>query len=413
MLALYALLTLQAATATDYRDDFDLLSSALQQNGAYVVEDKIDFPALSKKYRPLFSSVSDRNQLLKLWEAYMGELHDFHATLGSNNDASPRLVPSGADIFASWKNGHAIVDQVRAGSLAEKAEVGPEDEILAIGGLPVRQAAAQWLSGVNPNSRAWNWGLNSALAGRWNQIRTFTLRHNGVERKVRMHTALEQQYTSRVTVVIRADHVLYIRPENSLGQDGLISDFDHLVPQMRASHGIVLDLRNTPSGGTSTVARGIMGLFISSRLPYQRHRVDERGTDTVRDWVEYATPRLAQPVTQKLVVLVGRWTGSMGEGMAIGFDAMKRATVVGTRMAGLRGAVDSIELPKSHIRVFFPVEQVFHLDGTPRHEWVPPVGIDAGPGDRPGDRWWAPAMEVLQRKAKAGTSISRAVQGGQ
>jgi carboxyl-terminal processing protease len=43
------------------------------------------------------------------------------------------------------------------------------------------------------------------------------------------------------------------------------------------------------------------------------------------------------------VVLVGRWTASMGEGMAIGLDAMKRATIVGTRMAGLNGAVFDLQ----------------------------------------------------------------------
>jgi C-terminal processing protease CtpA/Prc len=134
-----------------------------------------------------------------------------------------------------------------------------------------------------------------------------------------------------------------------------------------------------------------MGLFISRRMPYQRHVVEERDTDTVRDWVEYATPRLTKPVSARLVVLVNRWTGSMGEGIAIGFDAMKRATVVGTAMAGLRGAVDSTTLPVSGLRVFFPTERLFHVNGTPRHEWLPPARVTPGPGDP----WMTAAEKVL------------------
>jgi C-terminal processing protease CtpA/Prc len=40
-----------------------------------------------------------------------------------------------------------------------------------------------------------------------------------------------------------------------------------------------------------------------------------------------------------VVVLVNHWTGSIGEGMAIGLDAMHRARVVGTPMAHLAGAI--------------------------------------------------------------------------
>jgi peptidase S41-like protein len=76
------------------------------------------------------------------------------------------------------------------------------------------------------------------------------------------------------------------------------------------------------------------------------------------------------------VVLVGRWTASMGEGMAIGLDGMRRATLVGTRMAGLRGAVVTHTLPRHHFGFTFPFERLRHLDGTPREQFVPPVLVD-------------------------------------
>jgi carboxyl-terminal processing protease len=86
-----------------------------------------------------------------------------------------------------------------------------------------------------------------------------------------------------------------------------------------------------------------------------------------------------------MAVLCGRWTGSMGEGMTIGFDGMKRAQVVGTHMAGLCGATEHFPLPASGIGVNFPVERLYHMDGTPREKWVPPhlVDLTTARGDDP------------------------------
>jgi hypothetical protein len=66
----------------------------------------------------------------------------------------------------------------------------------------------------------------------------------------------------------------------------------------------------------------------------------------------------------------------MGEGIAIGMDGMKRATIVGTEMARLVGATSGIKLPHTEIGVSFPTERLFHIDGTPREKFLPPVYID-------------------------------------
>jgi carboxyl-terminal processing protease len=59
----------------------------------------------------------------------------------------------------------------------------------------------------------------------------------------------------------------------------------------------------------------------------------------------YGSPR--QNIYKKpVVVLVGNWTGSMGEGIAIGFEGIKRAKIVGTKMAGLLGEIYSFETPE-------------------------------------------------------------------
>jgi hypothetical protein len=45
-------------------------------------------------------------------------------------------------------------------------------------------------------------------------------------------------------------------------------------------------------------------------------------------------------------------------------------------MAGPAGAVDDLVLPKTGIDVAFATERIYHVNGTPRQDWVPPVPVD-------------------------------------
>jgi hypothetical protein len=62
--------------------------------------------------------------------------------------------------------------------------------------------------------------------------------------------------------------------------------------------------------------------------------------------------------------------------MAIGLDGMKRATIVGTRMAGLNGGIFNLELPHTKIGVTYAGEKLNHLKGTPRENFMPSVLIN-------------------------------------
>ena len=60
----------------------------------------------------------------------------------------------------------------------------------------------------------------------------------------------------------------------------------------------------------------------------------------------------------------------MGEGLAIGFDAIG-ARVTGTRMAGLLGAIYDHRLEHCGLVLKLPTERLMHVDGTPREEFEP------------------------------------------
>ena len=169
-----------------------------------------------------------------------------------------------------------------------------------------------------------------------------------------------------------------IRPRDSLGDNRTIAAFDDALAAVGESVGLILDLRDTPSGGNTTVARAIMSRLVAADAAYQKHEApwEERRFGVRRSWLELVAPRGPATYEEPVVILVDRWTASMGEGLAVGLDGLGRATVVGTRMAGLLGGTRAYTLPHSGIVCRFPCEKTFHVDGTPRAEWRPDVFID-------------------------------------
>jgi carboxyl-terminal processing protease len=139
--------------------------------------------------------------------------------------------------------------------------------------------------------------------------------------------------------------------------------------------------------------RAILGRFTAAEAPWQLREAagGKRVSDTVapRDWT-YRAP---------VLVLVDRWTAGDGEALATGLNAVGRARLVGTPMAGMRGVLREVRLPHSGIVVRFPAERAFHPDGTPREQLRPGLAVDlAAPQGGPGDPILYQALKLFERK---------------
>jgi carboxyl-terminal processing protease len=256
-------------------------------------------------------------------------------------------------------------------------------QVISINGIPVNDAVNQRLgkSLRSSDQAARNWALRTLLAGRHNEQRRIEILSNGERRILAIDDQPngESMETKSLLEYRRVENdVGYIKIDNSLGVAGLIKQFDLALAELRNTKGLILDLRDTPGGGNTTVARGIMGRFIRRDMPYQKHSIpaEERQYGTKRSWIELVSPRGQFVYAAPVAVLVDHWTGSMGEGITIGLDGMRRATIVGTEMARLVGATSGITLPHTRIGVSFPTEKLFHINGTPRENFVPPVYVD-------------------------------------
>jgi C-terminal processing protease CtpA/Prc len=364
-------------TGKEYAADFEFLWTSFKDNYAYMRTKGLDWNAVHVAYKPRFEKASSRTEFLRLLEQVVDEMRDPHALVLTNDDHSPRLVPSGADIWASWHGSRAIIEEVRDGSPAKAWGLRAGMTVVDFGGRPIADAVAARLGSVqtHPTLAHRNWALRAVLAGYWSQKRVLTVSVRDMPRTVTLDPM--PRYSTRSVLESRtlAGNVGYIRLHDSLGKNELIPAFDKALDSLRGTSKLVLDLRECPSGGDTTVARGIMGRLISREMPYQRHEVDEVDTNTKRVWIEYASPR-GRPYLKPVVVLVDHWSGSMTEGLAVGLASMHRATTVGTEMAGLAGALESVRLPNTGIGVGFPTERLYLVDRRPRETYRPQVWVD-------------------------------------
>jgi carboxyl-terminal processing protease len=366
----------ESVTPDQLTQDFDYLWAQLRDNYAYFDKKETDWDLVRDTYRPRIAVVRSKTEIVSFLERVLDELYDPHTHLRVNTNRSTRLIPTGLDVWAEWANGKAIVTQLREGFSAQQAGLEVGMEIISIDGLPVDKAISNRLgfSLKKVSESARSWALRALLAGTRDKKRVIEARTlNGLKTKflldLPVHTTVDNyRGDQRVEWKILKEGLGYIKISN-LGSDETVSEFDAALEQLRATRGLIIDLRATQSGGNTSVAEPIMGRLIERRMPYQKGTPRNRAS-----WTREASPR-GWTYKAPIVVLVGRWTASMGEGMAIGLDGMRRATAVGTRMAGLNGAVFDLQLPNTKIELNYAAEKLFHLNGTPREDFVPPISI--------------------------------------
>ncbi len=324
-------------SSSDYVEDFDSAWTSIRDTYAYLDEKAVDWEQVRDLIRPRAAAVGDTNEFIGVLEELIEHLYDHHAHLGVNTASSPRLVPTGADVWAIHHDGKALITQVRVGSDAERAGLQPGMEIVAVGGRPVEDAVEDRLPRAldRDDPAARDWALRAMLAGRQNAPLRIEVRTDSEPRSVEFQPGLTNRPDSNLTAKLMDHGIGYVRIHNSLGQSALVREWDAALKTLRQTDGLILDLRNTPSGGDTVVARPLLGRLVAEERPYQRHEIPAKD----RTWVVSVKPRGPSAYDKPVAVLFGRWTGSMGEGVAIALDGMGRATVFGTAMAGLRGAL--------------------------------------------------------------------------
>lgn len=353
-----------------YRADALSIEGLVNSQYAYLERFPGGVMPMSDILRAEAATVHDRASLLRYAGHAVTALADHHAITGSSFSDDWGLVPSYSDLWIEREGAVWRITAVREGSPAEAAGVRAGQMLDAVGGVATSEAVrAFWAElGLEPGGERDGYAARVLAAGRRDRARDLTVSGRRL--------SLPNLYTTGtdrppVTVTETGDR-LTVRFNDSLGNGETIAAFDAAMSRARPGRTVVLDLTDTASGGNTSVARAVMGWFVSEARPYQVHNLpsEERETGVPRQWVEQVLPRPGKRFEGPVVVRVGRWTGSMGEGLAVGMDALG-ARVEGDRMAGLLGAVYDLRLERSGLVIKLPVERLYAVDGTPREAFEP------------------------------------------
>jgi carboxyl-terminal processing protease len=351
---------------------------------AYIDRDDIDVEAQLVRSKQIALATTDAAAFRKVIHQTALTFMDPHLIVGPFTDDDYAIVMTAADMDARFVDGDLRVSDVRAGSPAFDAGIRSGDRVTMIDGAQPALAARLPFGDVLPDPTAaqLDYGATLAINGRREGSRNLVIDNGNGAREIELITATQyaRSFGDRPLVstsrIGEEGAIGVIRIGNSLGNNDTITAFDAAMAEMADARAIVLDMRDTPSGGNTEVARSIIGHFTDQAMPYQMHRIPaiEREFSVPRQFVEYVQPR-APYFSGPVYVLHGRWTGSMGEGIVIGMDAATDAVSIGSNMGDLLGGLWNIDLNASGARIDLGGESLFHVDGTPREDFAADVEI--------------------------------------
>jgi carboxyl-terminal processing protease len=379
--------------------DFDQLWDFIGDHYCFFDEKKIVWRRVRERYRPLVEGMTDGVAFVGVIEKAIDELYDLHTHLKFHLDGGNRLP--GQDLWAEWREGRAIVVEVRRPSEAWDAGLRAGWEVLAIDGVPIAEATrARRPSALSAEDReAAGWALLAVLSGRHGAARALSVRAaDGATHSISIPAAASTKDDEPLTFRMLDDNRGYIAIR-SFAQPDLVERFDRALDALRTTRGLVIDVRNN-GGGNTALARPIMGRFIQTRKQYAWMSRRAGGQMAPR-WPEFVEPRGPWTYTQPVVVLVNHWSASMAEGFPMGMHGIGRATIVGTPMMGLGAGVIDAVLGWTQLPLQVSAEPVFHVDGTPRWRLRPDVLVDLAQPSADDDPIVAAGLRVLAGGARA------------
>ncbi len=289
-------------------------------------------------------------------------------------------IPTSSDLFGTYDgitfrivetrfDGDAFGKGVRPGMMVVRVDgKAPRAAVEDVTGRPFKSLSPVQIG----------FAFNVVLAGRHRCARTLEVVTGRQRRTFALAATSDQSkriQAGPLVSVERQGALGIIRINNSLGNQETVGQFARALATLADTTTLLIDLRDTPSGGNTSVARGIMGHFVDHDRPYQMHVIpyETRVLGPTRKFVEYVAP-YGTRYAGKVYVAGGHWTGSMGEGLMVGFDAIG-ATTVGSELAHLLGGLSNETIDGSVARIDIGTEQLFTVTGLPRAGYKPNIFV--------------------------------------
>ncbi|MEO9571538.1 MAG: S41 family peptidase [Polaribacter sp.] len=354
------------------REDYNQILKDLSTNYIYFNDKEVDLDCIKKKYSKKIDQLNTTQEVTLFFEYLLDEFYDSHLILNTKTSNSFRLH---SPLYLSIQNNKIIIKNIWVSNIINPKTNIIGAEVLQINGNNFKKEINKFPTHCSSKNSlvVREWIANKIISGRYSEPRILTLKliNNKVitlnldEIKLKKNSKLISSYIKNNIGVVKIN--------NSLGNNNLIELFDKELNMLFNTKALIIDLRNTVDGGNTYVARGIMGRLINTEMPYQKHVSKEKyGNNPIvkKSWVEFVSPR-GKIYNKPVLLLVSRWTGSMGEGLAIGLDGMKRAKVIGTEMERLAGSMRQYYFKNRNYGYRITTDKLFHVDGVAREKFVP------------------------------------------
>lgn len=317
--------------------NFDRLWQAIDQRYPYFAEKGIDWQAARDQYRPLVAQAADDAGYHAVTAAMLAGLKDGHTEVESDLLWAPR--------FGNVEEieGQAVI--AITGPSAKAAGLQRGDILLTIEGQAIEERIAALPAQLRSGSTSWNArrsAFEHLLDVPASKKLAVTVRGmDGTDRAVMIIPAAQSGGQSASDPVVSGKRldmgIGVIQVKQLWGSGDLVAEFDRVLDGMMEAPGIILDLRGN-GGGSSLIADGIAGRFLSERFVYGTETYRRRlPMQAFRKTAAYrAVPR--QPVyTGPLVVLIDSGDFSSAEMLIAALVDSGRAKTVGQTTGGGSG----------------------------------------------------------------------------
>ena len=105
----------QQLTSQQFREDFEYFWNTLDRQYAYWDKKATDWSKVKALYAAEADTIKSKWNFTLFLERVFNEIYDPHASLSTNTSESQKLIPSGADVWASYQNGKPLITEVRLG----------------------------------------------------------------------------------------------------------------------------------------------------------------------------------------------------------------------------------------------------------------------------------------------------------
>lgn len=400
----------QPQPAFDSQAAWQEVRQLLQQQYAYIDHAPQAAASLIAWFEPIALQSRSEAEFRDICQQLMRNFTDPHLNMGPYDRDDWSVYPTGSDVFIRYLDGKFLVADVKAGSAAASIGVRTGMELIAINNIVVPVLVEQLLgrpfASLHPEQI--QYAANIAAGGKRYQSRKLTLQQNMSKDTMQLQLApsydvIKKLEQGPVISTKRFGQIGYIRFENSLGNDQTAAAFASALAGFADTEALIIDLRNTPSGGNTGVAEPILGHFVQKPASYQHYRSQTASqsyqqAELIKRMVYPTPPSYQKPV----LVLAGHWTGSMGEGMTIGLKALGAQAVLGAPMADLLGGIKQHSLTHSNSWLEFGFERLYQTNGQFREDFVPEVLVEPADLNSMGaDPALGAALRLAERNSKA------------